>query len=132
MQTFLPYPDFRKSMEALDYRRLGKQRVECLQLLKALDDSTYGWAKHPACKMWKGYREALALYMNTAIDVWVERGYKNTMQKANIITPVELPHWLGNEAFHMSHQSNLKRKDPVFYKHFNVNPDLEYIWPEGK
>lgn len=35
MQTFLPFPSFRDSAECLDYRRLGKQRVETLQLLKA-------------------------------------------------------------------------------------------------
>lgn len=28
MQTFLPYPDFKKSAQCLDYRRLGKQRVD--------------------------------------------------------------------------------------------------------
>ena len=32
MQTFLPYPDFRESLESLDYKRLGKQRVEAWQI----------------------------------------------------------------------------------------------------
>ena len=36
MQTFLPYPDFRQSAACLDYRRLGKQRVEGVQILKAI------------------------------------------------------------------------------------------------
>jgi hypothetical protein len=36
MQTFLPYPDFRESLESLDNKRLGKQRVEALQLTLAL------------------------------------------------------------------------------------------------
>ena len=36
MQTFLPYPDFRESLESLDYKRLGKQRVEALQLVKSI------------------------------------------------------------------------------------------------
>jgi len=30
VQTFLPYPDFKKSAECLDFRRLGKQRVDQL------------------------------------------------------------------------------------------------------
>ena len=38
MQTFLPYPDFAKSAMCLDNKRLGKQRIECLQILKALND----------------------------------------------------------------------------------------------
>ena len=33
MQTFLPYPDFKKSLQTLDYRRLGKQRIEAYQII---------------------------------------------------------------------------------------------------
>ena len=36
MQTFLPYPDFKQSAACLDYRRLGKQRVEGVQILKKI------------------------------------------------------------------------------------------------
>lgn len=36
MQTFLPYADFAECARVLDDKRLGKQRVECLQILKAL------------------------------------------------------------------------------------------------
>ncbi|OGP68101.1 MAG: hypothetical protein A2W27_01685 [Deltaproteobacteria bacterium RBG_16_44_11] len=36
MQTFLPYPDFKKSLQALDYRRLGKQRVKAYQIIRIL------------------------------------------------------------------------------------------------
>lgn len=36
MQTFLPYPDFIKSASVLDKRRLGKQRVETLQIMQAI------------------------------------------------------------------------------------------------
>jgi hypothetical protein len=50
MQTFLPYPDSKKSIQTLDYRRLGKQRVEAYQILRAI---TYGsgWRYHPVTKM---------------------------------------------------------------------------------
>ena len=48
MQTFLPYPDFVASARCLDRRRLGKQRVEVLQLLRALLVPGSGWANHPA------------------------------------------------------------------------------------
>jgi len=34
MQTFLPYPDFAASSAVLDDRRLGKQRVEALQIVR--------------------------------------------------------------------------------------------------
>ena len=42
MQTFLPYDDFVLSLDCLDYRRLGKQRVESMQLLNAMI-TTAGW-----------------------------------------------------------------------------------------
>ncbi|WP_407659745.1 pyrimidine dimer DNA glycosylase/endonuclease V, partial [Kineococcus indalonis] len=35
MQTFLPYPGFARSAAVLDAPRLGKQRVETLQVLRA-------------------------------------------------------------------------------------------------
>lgn len=41
MQTFLPYPDFRESARVLDNKRLGKQRVECLQILQTLAIGPY-------------------------------------------------------------------------------------------
>ena len=43
MQTFLPYPSMGQSVRCLDYRRLGKQRVEALQILNALDGKSKGW-----------------------------------------------------------------------------------------
>jgi len=36
MQTFLPYPDFERSARVLDVKRLGEQRVECIQVLRGL------------------------------------------------------------------------------------------------
>ena len=36
MQTFLPTKNIRTTAKQLDYRRLGKQRVECKQILNAL------------------------------------------------------------------------------------------------
>jgi hypothetical protein len=54
VQTFLPYPDFRSTARVLDQRRLGKQRVEALQVLRGLIRPGYGWRHHPAVKMWAG------------------------------------------------------------------------------
>lgn len=36
MQTFVPFPDFARSAAVLDDKRLGKQRVEVLQIVRAL------------------------------------------------------------------------------------------------
>ena len=55
MQTFLPMPSPADSAHALDRRRLGKQRVETLQILRALCLPDYGWGTHPAVLMWSGH-----------------------------------------------------------------------------
>jgi hypothetical protein len=54
MQTFLPVADFEESARLLDSPRLGKQRVETLQVLRALELPDYGWASHPVVRMWRG------------------------------------------------------------------------------
>lgn len=135
MQTFLPYEDFAASAEVLDYRRLGKQRVETWQILNALGGKTKGWVNHPASRMWRGHETALALYGETVCREWIRRGYKDTMLErfVNLTAgaPVSMPAWLGDERVHISHQSNLVRKDGEFYGPIfpDVPPDLEYVWP---
>lgn len=132
MQTFLPYPDFRRSVASLDNRRLGKQRLEAYQILGTLQDPTRrGWQHHPAVLMWRGYEDALRLYMNAAIEEWVRRGFRNTMELATVPASPRFPPWLGDPAFHASHRANLLRKDPVFYGQYSWTepPDLPYVWP---
>lgn len=137
MQTFLPYPDFLQSARCLDYKRLGKQRVEVKQLLLALGHAVgqhtpkNTWANHPAARMWAAYPEALAYYGFCVCVAWRERGYNDSLlpQFELFEDPaMRLPSWLGDPAFHRSHQSNLKRKDPEYYN-FDVPNNLEYIWP---
>lgn len=130
MQTFLPYPDFRASAACLDWRRLGKQRVEAFQLLRVLRGRTRGYANHPAATMWRGHEAALGAYMNAVIDEWVSRGYRNSMKKARV-SRYRSPAWLGDEAFHASHRANLLRKDPVHYGRFGwrEDPARPYVWP---
>ncbi|MGV8056799.1 MAG: MSMEG_6728 family protein [Smithellaceae bacterium] len=129
MQTFLPYPDFKKSLEVLDYRRLGKQRVEAYQIIRAIKYGG-GWSHHPAVKMWRGHINALKQYYNLALDEWISRGYKNRMQKMSIHGKIVYPPWFGNDKFHAAHRSNLLRKDNIYYGkfHWREKPDLPYFW----
>jgi hypothetical protein len=141
MQTFLPYPSFVDSASVLDVPRLGKQRVETLQLLRANTVPGYGWRHHPAAKMWAGYLPALVSYGLAMTDAWTAGGRADTVRGQLLeFAPevdgigqdqIEMPPWLGDEAFHLSHRSNLVRKDPEFYRpHFGGVPDdLPYIWP---
>lgn len=83
MQTFLPFPDYDKSARVLDDRRLGKQRVECLQILKALTIPSYGWQNHPAVKMWRGWEMQLCSYASYILDEWVTSNEDFRIQLGN-------------------------------------------------
>jgi len=45
---------------------------------------------------------------------------------------LKMPPWMGNEKFHISHMSNLLRKNYKFYKKYkwNVSKDIPYVWPK--
>ena len=131
MQTFLPYPDFEKTAQVLDYRRLGRQRVEAYQILRTLSGLSRGWSNHPAVRMWRGYELALSAYMNSMIREWVHRGYNNRMFLVELTGRYEYPPWLGDPDFHAAHRSNLLRKDLEYYRKFwPCDPDdLPYVWP---
>lgn len=132
MQTFLPYGDFDRTAAALDYRRLGKQRVEAFQILKTLEGGSQGWRNHPAVLMWRGYESSLRQYMRVMILEWVRRGYRNTMKVPRLNTRAVPPSWLGDASFHVAHRSNLVRKDPVFYGGKwpeLLGTNLPYVWP---
>lgn len=139
MQTFLPFPDVLKSVRCLDYRRLGKQRVEAGQLITAIRSRGGGWYKHPATQMWLRYVDFLEFYKSKCIEEWVLRGFKNTMEQMTPFPNEEsipknlVPWWYGNNDFHLSHQSNLLRKDQEHYsKYFpDVDPYLPYVWPSA-
>jgi hypothetical protein len=147
VQTFLPYPDFVASAAVLDQRRLGKQRVETIQVLRALTWPVYGWKHHPVVKMWQGYEEAVTRYGLDMCSAWCATGRADTCA-ATLVTDLgtgtgtvrtqqqlaaagELPPWLGDADVHRSHQSALLRKDPDHYRPLfpDVPDDLPYVWP---
>ncbi len=155
MQTFLPYPDFEATAAVLDDLRLGKQRVETLQIIRALTWPTYGWKHHPAVLMWKGYEEALGSYGVVICRAWTSRGRADTCEAtmgqdlatAGIRVPPRsqaqlrraraLPPWLGDEQFHRSHRAALLRKDPAWYEaafgpEAEGEEDVSYVWPVRK
>ena len=101
MQTFLPYASYEASAKVLDYRRLGKQRVESYQILGVIfgirfnketevwEPFDYRWKNHPAVKMWScgsefqklSYALSLCEYTHSIIDEWIERGYNDTLKE---------------------------------------------------
>ncbi len=153
MQTFLPYADFRRSADALDDRRLGKQRVEAYQVMRALAIPTYGWRYHPVVAMWRHYPLALAAYGRAVCSAWRERGFADTCEGKILATLADvpaipervrlrlaagaldeidwlMPHWLGDDAFHASHRSMLLRKDRAWYGRYGwTDAVADYVWP---
>jgi hypothetical protein len=131
MQTFLPLPDYKETARVLDYRRLGKQRVEAWQILKVLKGESVGWRNHPAVRMWAGYEDSLNEYGKEMCLEWIKRGYNDTMLERFVcVGDPTTPAWLGDNRLHLSHQSNLIRKYPEYYKiHFpEVESNLSYFW----
>lgn len=149
MQTFLPHADFEESARALDDRRLGKQRVEALQILRALTRPVYGWKQHPAVRMWQGFEEALGSYGLAVCHEWRRRGFTDTVEtkildelrgagvavpprtQARLAEAGALPPWLGEEPLHRAHRSALLRKDREHYSEQfgDEDDDLPYVWP---
>jgi hypothetical protein len=147
MQTFLPFSGFVATAGALDARRLGKQRVEVLQILRAMTFDDYGWRTHPAVTMWSGYTAALVTYGLVITRQWVADGFADTVtpQLLEFIAPQpvrsqsalaaagDLPPWLGWEPLHRSHRAALLRKDPGHYGPLfpEVDPEQPYVWPDS-
>lgn len=136
MQTFMPLSTYRESAKVLDYRRLGKQRVECKQILQVLTGASRGWANHPAVKMWSGHSDQLTLYAVEICMEWRRRNYRDTLlpwfvEQHSNLSSSEPPSWMGNAEFHLSHRSNLLRKAPDHYGQLwpGVPNDLPYVWP---
>lgn len=147
MQTFLPLASFRQSAACLDNKRLGKQRVECKQILLALgvgigayEPYESRWRNHPAVLMWRGYEPQLAAYAAVVCKTWRGRGFRDSLLPEFLAAYSVLrgsaprlpyPEWFGVTAFHASHRSNLLRKDFGYYRQFGWQEpiDLPYVWP---
>ena len=145
MQTFLPYSGFADSAEVLDVPRLGKQRVEALQILRALQLPDYGWKNHPAVLMWRGRVPALVSYGLSCVTTWRTLGHADSTagQIAEFAPQVGsltqrqlgrqglLPSWLGDERLHQSHRSRLIAKDAGYYRSLfpDTPEDVDYYWP---
>jgi len=134
MQTFLPYADFAISAACLDRCRLGKQRIECLQILRALLRETEGWRNHPNVVRWRGHEGALATYTGVIMDEWESRGYLNLVSKQTFLglwrdhadaflETMDLPEFVGapwpeknDNPFHKEQRASLLVKNRGWYE----------------
>jgi hypothetical protein len=139
MYTFLPYPDFHQSALALEPRRLSRQRVEALYIYDTMTRSTRllptgkRFRGMNTLRMWWGYDNALAMYIEKIIEVWKMRGNENLIRSPMYQLDCRMPPWLGDYTFHSAQRSYLLRKDPDWYSQWGwKEPDnLPYIWPHS-
>ena len=145
MQTFLISNDPKETAKVLDSKRLGKQRIESIQIANILlgFQKSNAWKNHPAVLMWKGYEEYLVkVYLKEMMVEWIRRGFKNEKcfqhylklsekvenEVYNGFKNISKPKWFCNKLFE-SHKSNLMRKDPNYYFWYGIPNNLEYWWP---
>lgn len=130
MQTFLTYKSFKDTAKSLDNKRLGKQRVEALQILSVVQwyanpiGKKPAYFHHPACLQWIGYEGVLRSYLNAMIDEWVRRGFKNNMKRQELgDVPMIKPWWMESpyiQEVNRTHRQRLMQKDLNYY---SCNPN---------
>jgi hypothetical protein len=144
MQTFLPHPAMRDSLDALDNKRLNKQILETYQILKVLSgqSESNAWRNHPAVLMWEGAENELWRYGQTAMVLAEMRGIKTDKNKENFkaLTKIAVlgwgddePAWRKNptnvKRVNATHKANLYRKDPIYYAEYASAVNDKYNKP---
>jgi len=129
MEIFHSEETWSLSVLALDDKRLGKQRLECIQILLSLSGIINIWEipkyihNHPVTLLWKGNEDYLLSYTTACIIEWGNRGYKNTkcisaFHDMRAITgdyPVKGKPSFITADFIQSHKIKLYSKNPLFY-----------------
>ena len=130
--------DYKFIVEDGKYIKVEKEtsRKECGEGQRLV---SLGFVYHPAVLMWILWPEALKLYINSHIEVWVENGYKNNMKTYEIeADKVEHPPWTYDDDFLKNHrgallQKELDRDEPSHYQEINIFTEApewkDYIWP---
>eukprot|EP00747_Dinoflagellata_sp_TGD_P179041 gnl/TRDRNA2_/TRDRNA2_29160_c0_seq1.p1 gnl/TRDRNA2_/TRDRNA2_29160_c0~~gnl/TRDRNA2_/TRDRNA2_29160_c0_seq1.p1 ORF type:complete len:260 (+),score=24.47 gnl/TRDRNA2_/TRDRNA2_29160_c0_seq1:110-889(+) len=158
MITFLPYPDFRRSLECLDLNRLRAQRREARDILRLVlrrleyFDEYHRQTDilHPAVVMWEGFAAALLDYYRISLEEYAKRGHKNgcfCMEEFEGLPchTTEVPPWFGSEELHKSHRIKLFTKLPDHYRQYGWEAEvmdvlgsakldefrIRYVWPHG-
>jgi hypothetical protein len=133
MMTFLPKRSYIVSAKCLDYRRLGKQRVEAWMIIQMIEEHKYPeWHNHPAVKMWWLFPDNLKLYYNCMRNEWANRGYRNIKLQRIEYNVANLHN--GNifpDELYASHRAALLAKNPQWYSQWGwkETPKIDYYWP---
>ncbi len=94
-------------------------------------EAKLGFCHHPAVRLWFGYEDSLAYYINCCIDEFRRRGGNHNFDLRPYQTRIsdKLPHWL-TEEFSQRHRGSLCSKMPEYYVPlFGNEPWYGYLWP---
>ncbi len=147
-----------KWIKKLDYKRLGKQRVEAKQIIDILEyyDENgempdAGWTNHKVTKMWIGHTKALKVYFNYVVRQWVKRGYKNNYEyydvedceiieckfdgtRAKFSKKADentFPIWYSFPPFYLSQRAALIMKEKDYYEDIFLDDEVEPYMYKG-
>lgn len=91
--------------------------------------------------MWKGHEFYLCDYSWAICEEWTKRGFKDEcfdkicsshFGRTSSPSNSTYPPFISLEKFHLSHQSNLIRKNPSHYRPIfgpDIPDNLPYYWP---
>lgn len=132
MQSFLPWPDFRRSAGSVDPKRRWKQVVEAHQMLVAMNNPLAvaermrrkpddplkppherGWRNHSCTRMWWDHQVALCAYADMFLHVHMELDGNSTIRPLLTETVVYPKPSFITESF--CRRLLLWSKDPAYY-----------------
>lgn len=143
MMTFRPYANHSKSAKVLDYRRLGKQRVEAYQIMSAMmagiTGEQGGWTNHPIVNMWAGkecpyidhacgqmHLDDLIKYYYAMSLEWERRGYNHNMNYKVLPFQLMVNRFPGKLQYLADHPLPWSPQDELRHKHILLRKDPEW------
>lgn len=115
------------TFEVLDKRRLNKQKIECKQIMNAIDGISSAWKNHPIVKSYIPYRKWLGVYY------WLIEEY--TSSNSDLLMMLHYNKWLweNRPIFHTEEYFNqMKRrlytKDNKLYSLYSELGESDINW----
>lgn len=124
MQIFITGSPF-ETAQVLDKRRLNKQIIECLQIMKAIKGESKAWLNHPCVKMYREHLDWLKNYFGTLDDF--RDGHIEHAKFFSFLADKFRPHFHTQEYFNQM-KRRLFTKDNEYYKQWLHLGESDVNW----
>ena len=130
MQVFIIGSPYETAM-FLDKKRLNKQIVECIQMLKALEGLSKGWRNHPCTIQYDKHRYWLWVYM-LCLASYREEQYFNSILFSEVCERYK-PEFHTDEYFEQM-KRRLYTKDKEHYSYWSelVESNENWYWVDNQ